>query len=138
MDSIVTEQEHCIYTRLENGVHEFVMLSSKRDAIDVYMAMYEPIYRQLPADGVMYSIVDQSQSGMPPITYLTSAVKRMIDNNPPRRKTCMAIIFSNNMMVALLETVRTLLTKPGYDDVRFFHVNNRDQAIAWLNEAISQ
>jgi hypothetical protein len=128
------QQTLCRYHRMENGIHEFVMLSAKREAIDAYIDQLAPIYSRLPEFGTLYAIIDESQSGTPSVAYMSQSIKLMFAENQPRRPICMAVIFNQTIMVSLLETIRTLLAKPGFDDVRFFTADQREAAVCWLEE----
>jgi hypothetical protein len=47
---MTTEHKRCIYTRLDNGIHEFIFTESSRDAVDELAAYIRNILDTTPAD----------------------------------------------------------------------------------------
>jgi hypothetical protein len=121
----------CVYTRLPNGIHEFVMTEASRAAVDEFVAALEEMAQFLPP-GKTAPILMDSTIGMQPTSYIISQTLQMIRKYPPPQENQrMAIILRPSF---LLNTIAVMLRIFPFLNVRFFKPEERDEAVQWLTE----
>lgn len=127
---MTTERKRCIYTRLDNGIHEFIFTESSRDAVDELAAYIRNILDTTPADApTTCYMVDNSQVDVIPLTYVRVRVKELDDYRPPGRAPGRLAVLYEGMMGTLANSVLAVTVKNRF---RFFKPSDRDAAMEWL------
>jgi len=131
MAKTVTKTEAVTYTKLENGIHEFVFHESSRRALDQWVEKLEEIYHETPEEETIRAIYDQVISGMQPAAYSfrisTNMLKRLSHRNPART----VFLVNKGFFVSIMESFVRLIER-NVDKTRFIDGDKRDEAIEWL------
>lgn len=122
----------CIYTVLENGVHEMVMTESSRLAVDEFIEVLVELTDKTYDKQESVLILFDTRVGVQPINYVFSRVQGLTKQYKPTGQTTkLAMIMQSN---ALIKTIEALMHMLRFLRVRFFSPQDRDKAIAWLLE----
>lgn len=121
------------YRRLDNGIHLFTFKKSSRAAIDSWISMSETLIKEAPPDGVVTVLYDLSTSGMLPLSYGTQRLAALTKSYPKRARTRGAFVIPPSFLSSLITAFSRLLHLDR-EEMRFFPVAKRDEAVAWLLE----
>ena len=133
MAKTATKTEAVTYSKLENGIHEFVFHESSRRALDQWIAKLEEVYRATPEEETIRAIYDQVESGMQPAAYSFRISNNMIKNLPHRNASRTVFLVNKGFFVSIMESFVRLIER-GEDKTRFIDGDLRDEAINWLLE----
>lgn len=124
----------CHYQRLESGVHLFTMYEENRAAVDVLLTLFEEVALSLPPEQVMRYIIDVHHVQNLPIPYALNKVREAMRRLPNRPLTRGVHLYNNRTLAALADSLFALLIRLSGDQARFFHVDDYEQALAWVLE----
>lgn len=128
---------HCEYKRLENGVHEFVFLSNTRMAVDDYFSILEasPMAQGEKVPEMIFVLIELRQPGMPPIAYMVQRYREFIKAHKHHLPTVRtAYLYRTGFIISIVRSFLRLIQPPKQSNRRFFPINERTQAEAWLLE----
>ena len=127
---MTNDQKRCIYTRLDNGIHEFVFTESSRGAVDELADHIKTILDTTPADAppTCY-LVDNSQAEVVPLIYTRTRIKELDAYRPEGRAPGRLAVVYEGMMGTLANSILALTVK---NRIRFFKPSDRDAAMTWL------
>jgi hypothetical protein len=125
------KEEVVTYSKLQNGIHEFVFHESSRRALDQWIAKLEEIYRATPEGEIIRSIYDQVESGMQPAAYASRISNDMLKRLPHRNATRTVFLVNKSFFISIMESFVRLIER-NTDKTRFIDGEKRDEAIAWL------
>lgn len=123
----------CEYILHDSGIHEFIFHESSRRTVDEFMGYLDEIAFNVSPEDTVLMVVDISRSGNPPMAYLLSSARSHTKSYPHRISSRIANIYGDARFMSLLDSTTRLLAS-GKDKVRFFKLENRDQAFKWLIE----
>lgn len=134
-DTTIVEEEStpsCGYIRYQNGIYQLTFFDVSRSAVDDYFMYLDKILSRSSNDETVYIVSDGSQvTETQPIGYMLAILRRTLRNHPHRPGVRVAIIYQTATFVSLINSLfRTFIMSR--DGMRFFHVDNVDEAIAWL------
>ena len=122
----------CVYTHLDNGVHEFVFRESSREAIDEFFRQLEPILKNTPGTDVARYIVDVTQADRAvSMMGIIQRFRKLETSMPRRARGRTALLHPQGSMLSFVDGLIRALA-PSRDETRFFAGGNRDEALAWL------
>jgi len=128
------EAAHCCYRLLDNQIHNFVFEKPTRVAVDEHVAKLDELYRTVSPDGVLRILIDLRISGLPPMSYTASSLRKLNAKYPNLPSTRYAFLFSSGIMISLASAFFNLLN-PSKGTARFFQGDKEQEAIAWLLNA---
>jgi hypothetical protein len=117
---------------LPNGIHEFTWTSASREAVDVWMDYNAALYEtKAVTDMLRYLHVVQSVN-FPPISYVVRKARHLQTKFPEQPNTRSAILFQSRFFGGLINTMSSMLNRKDKDVTRFFSMDEREEAVAWL------
>jgi hypothetical protein len=122
----------CIYTQLDNGIHDFIFIRATRQAHDEWFAQTARIFEQAEPNKTLLFMIDLRDSGLPPLGYVVNNVRQIQAKYPQHPPTRSAFLYSPTALRPLVRLFITWLTTPGKDKVRFFAASEFEKATAWL------
>jgi hypothetical protein len=132
---------NCHYRRLENGIHAFVFLSNTRGAVDDYFWILEtsPFVRgELDIERVCV-LIQLSSSGMPPVPYMMLRSRDFFRSHKARIPAIrMGILYPPGFVLSLVQAFIDLFSERKHATRRFFPLEERAEAEAWLLEESSE
>jgi hypothetical protein len=117
---------------LPNGIHEFTWTSPSREAVDVWMDYNEALYGVTPLTTTLRYLHVVQSANFPPISYVVRKARHLQTLFPEQPSTRSAILFQSRFFGGIINTLSDMLNKKGKDVTRFFSMEEREQAIAWL------
>lgn len=132
MSSELSQKPRCEYTRLENGIHQFVFYESSKQAIDDFFRDLEHILVTTPHTETARYLIDITQGSREiSLVALVQRFRRLETHIPHRARGRSAILHKPGLVISAIDSfIRTLA--PSRDVTRFFPVERRDDALAWL------
>ncbi len=120
------------YTQLENGIHQFVFYDSAKGTVDTFFERLEIILATTPHTEIARYILDVSQGSREiSLVGMTQRFRRLETQFAHRARGRTAVLHKPGAIMAFFDNfVRTLA--PSRDMTRFFSVEKRQEAIAWL------
>lgn len=122
----------CLYSHLENGVHEFVLADTSFTAVDEWLNLLNTLYRDASFNQPLLILADVRRSSIQPLTYAFRRIQKWLALHPKHSRTRCAFLSHPDTLAVLKATFVQLIRTGGTDVVRFFSAGGRDQAIAWL------
>jgi hypothetical protein len=123
----------CEYTLTDQGIHQFIFRQSSKEAIDDFFRKLEHIFTVKPDAVTNRYIIDITQAGERDVSLVTNVQRfRRLETlfpNRPRGRT--AILHRPGLAYTFIDSFIRALA-PSRDITRFFPVDKRDDAIAWL------
>ncbi|MBI1279082.1 MAG: hypothetical protein GC179_13220 [Anaerolineaceae bacterium] len=123
----------CDYTLTEQGIHQFIFREATKEAIDDFFHKLEAVFVATSGVDTNRYILDITQSGERNVSLVTNVQRfRRLETlfpNRPRGRT--AILHRPGLAYTLIDSFIRALA-PSRDITRFFPVDERDEAIAWL------
>jgi hypothetical protein len=130
--SEVTGGKRCTYTRLENGVHEFIFRESSREAIDEFFRQLEPILKNTPSTEIARYIVDVTQADRAvSMMGIIQRFRKLETSMPRRARGRTALLHPQGSMLSFVDGLIRALA-PTQDQTKFFAAGSRDEALAWV------
>jgi hypothetical protein len=123
----------CEYTVTEDGIHQFVFRDPSKAAIDDFFRKLEYIFQTTPNSGTNRYIVDVTQAGDKDVSLVTNVqrFRRLETLFPQRPRGRTVILHRPGLAYTFIDSVIRALA-PSRDITRFFPVDKRDEAIAWV------
>lgn len=122
----------CEYTRLENGVHQFIFYESSKEAIDDFFRDLEHILVETPHTETARYLIDITQGNREiSLTTLVQRFRRLETHIPHRPRGRSAILHKPGLVLSVIDSFIRALA-PSRDMTRFFPVERRADALAWL------
>ncbi|MGJ3237416.1 MAG: hypothetical protein ACFE0Q_01795 [Anaerolineae bacterium] len=118
--------------RVEHDIHEFVWTSPSREAVDVWLEYNESLYQVSDLTDTLCFIHIVQTMNFPPLSYVVRKARELQMKYPQHSKTRSAILFQSKFFGGFINTMSQLLNRVDEDQTRFFGIDERDQAIAWL------
>lgn len=125
-------EQYCVYSRLDNGIHEFKFIRPKTEAIDQWLAQTTDVLKQMPEGEEYRAILNLLDYSMLPVNYVITQVRAWQKEHPNYKTGRIAIVYKSGAILGLSETITNLLTRPLKLSIRFFSTSRRDEAIEWL------
>jgi hypothetical protein len=127
-----TGGQHCTYTRLETGVHEFIFRDSSKEALDEFFHQLEQIFAATAGAALNRYIVDITGGDREvSIVSMTTRFRRLETHFPNRPPGRTALLLKGGPMLTVIDGIIRALA-PRRDETRFFAADKRDEALAWL------
>jgi hypothetical protein len=122
----------CAYNRLDNGIHELTFRESSREAIDEFFHHVESILKNTDPSSVARYILDVTQADRPvSMMGIIQRFRKLETQMPRRAKGRTAILHPQGSMLSFVDGLIRALA-PTQDITRFFPVEKRAEAIAWV------
>ncbi|MCC7208210.1 MAG: STAS/SEC14 domain-containing protein [Anaerolineae bacterium] len=125
------------YQLLDNGIHLHIFKKSTRAAIDSWISMAETLINETTPNDTVCVLYDLSASGMLPLSYGTQRLSELTKKYPKRSKTRGAFVIPPSFLSSLIVAFSRLLHLDR-EEMRFFPIARRDEAVAWLLEGVRQ
>src|SRR5262245_35263523 len=129
--------EHLTLIEHDNGIHEIILHAATRQAVGEYFILVETILKKQIAgqEPVAHLLLDLSESGAPPFTYLTQQGRKMLHEHHHERDAIhlkMAFLAKDNTktVLSLAESFVKLL--PIDATFKIFDWTKRHDAEEWL------
>lgn len=123
----------CEYMLTEQGIHRFIFRQSTKEAIDDFFRKLEHIFTTTSNANTNRYIVDITQAGERDVSLVTNVQRfRRLETlfpNRPRGRT--VILHRPGLAYSFIDSFIRAIA-PSRDITRFFPVDKRDEAIAWL------
>ncbi len=127
-----TAPQGCTYTHLENGVHEFVFQDADKASVDFFFNTLADILRTTPNTGTARYILDVTQSARDiSLSGMVQRFRKLDVQIPVRARGRTAVLHNPGLTYSFIDGLVRALA-PGKDKTRFFPVDRRDDAIAWV------
>lgn len=117
---------------LPNGIHEFTWTSASREAVDVWMDYNAALYETLQTTETVRNLHTIQSVNFPPISYVVRKARHLQTLFPEQPNTRSAILFQSRFFGGMINTLSSMLNRKGKDLTRFFSMDERDEAVAWL------
>lgn len=125
-------QPGCIYHLLDNGIHEFTFRESSREAIDQFFGQLAEILQTTPTTDTLRYLVDITLGDKQvSLTKMSWRFRRLDMEIPVRARGRTAILHNPGALISFVDGFIRALA-PLKDVTRFFPVDRRDEAIAWV------
>ena len=129
--------EHITVTEHDNGVHEIIFHAATRQVVDEYFTQVEAILKKQIAgqEPLAHILLDLSESGVPPFSYLTRQGRKMLHEHHHERDAIhlrMAFLAkdSTKTVLSLAESFVKML--PIDATFKIFDWTKRHDAEEWL------
>lgn len=127
----IADRALCVYTYHENDdIHEFRYLRPTREAWDDLLAMMSELVEQGKYSPMIRTVIDGT-AGDVPLAYAARASKAWTEAHPKRQPSRTVMLYRESTLLRIAEAMTNAM-RLANDDIRFFHVSKRDEAIAWL------
>jgi 16S rRNA C1402 (ribose-2'-O) methylase RsmI len=128
----VANHQPCAYQQLENGIHEFIFYESSRRAIDSFFQQLEKILTATPHHETARYLVDITKGDREvSLVTMTQRFRKLEAQFPHRARGRTVILHKPGLLLAFIDNFIRALA-PNRDATRFFPVDKRAEAIAWL------
>lgn len=125
----------CIYSRLENGVHELIFTEASREAVDELLLHMDEIYGMTGAKDIVRVLVDHRNVGMEPVTYMFQKMREWNASHRVYFYSRAAILIDETFLVWLVDSLLKTVLRTAAVEIRYFASSERDAAINWLLSA---
>lgn len=127
--------EHCKYIKHDNGIHEIILLSATRDAVDCYTSIVGPLFLNKPEDETLRYILNATEcKNLPPLRYFVQRSNDYKKEHPEIGPGRLAVLYQRNgfwlMVSSIINMLNTLYTSELV--LCMFEASEREQAIEWL------
>jgi hypothetical protein len=126
--------EHCRHIAHENGVHELILLTGTKDAVDCYMAKIGKLFLSTPKDQTLRYILNGTEAPLPPIQYFVNESNRFERENKNIPIGRLAILYRRDPFWTVASRIVTMLNMfyRGRLLIMLFEGTDRKEAINWL------
>ena len=126
------QPEPCVYTHLENGIHEFIFNRSSREAVDEMFVMLSEVYEDVDPDRTIPLLFD-FQRGDVPLSYLFMSFQKWLAGRTTHYNARLVILTDMRGVAPILDGFLRALHH-SYLQVRFFSHAQRNEIVDWLLE----
>lgn len=122
------------HNQLQNGVHEFIFLTDKRESIDCFFDALGELFEWSPKNQEIRYIIDWTQSGVPSLNYTFLKTKEWGRKHPYVARGRCVVLFDRRGFLPVGKALASLVMRDarGRVAIRMEHVKKRDQALEWL------
>ena len=125
----------CLYSELDNGIHQIVLTESSRQAVDGWIAAVEHIYENAQPNDLVRMLADL-RCGAQPFAYTMLRMRDLLKKYPQRPRARTAFYHDPDFLAFIVRDLVTATIKTsigsGRDAVDFFPSDQYDKAIQWL------
>jgi hypothetical protein len=130
---VTVGSELCSYVYRNNGIHEFVLADASKAAVDQWLEQLNALYVHASLDEIMLVLADVRRSRMQSMVFAFRRIEKWLAEHPQRPATHYAFLSHPDVVRAIKATFMTLVRSSGESDMaRFFSIDRREQAVAWL------
>ncbi|MDX1995036.1 MAG: hypothetical protein SF029_21830 [bacterium] len=122
----------CEYRLLENGIHLFILNHSTRAASEFLLDQFYQVVLATSPDVLIRYIVDVHGVNNSPIRQTLERAQALNRQMTERAVTRGAYLHSNRAMAIIAEGLIRLIIHGSNDRLKFFHVSEFVQAVAWV------
>jgi hypothetical protein len=126
--------EHCRHIAHENGIHELIMLTGTKAAVDCYMQKISALFHATPKDQTLRYILNGLETPLPPIQYLVNESNRFDRENKNIPIGRLAILYRRDPFWTVVSRIVSMLNMfyRGRLLIMLFEGKDRQEAINWL------
>ena len=123
----------CEYSVTNEGIHQFVFREPSKEAIDDFFRKLEHIFTITPSAGTNRYIVDITQAGERDVSLVANVqrFRRLETLYPQRPRGRTVILHRPGLAYSFIDSFIRAIA-PSRDITRFFPVDKRDEAVAWV------
>lgn len=122
------------YRLLDNGIHVFVVHDETTAAADMLITMLEGEVNAAPSNQIFRYIVDLQNAVNLPMAYTVRRTREKMANNRARPVTRGAHMQGETALGTIAQVMLSMLVQFSKDEVRFFHTDEYEAAVAWVLE----
>lgn len=128
------------HNHLPGGIHEFIFLTDKRQAIDLFFDTLAAVFECSPKDRKIRYIIDWSQSGVPNLNYMFLKTKEWGRNHREVAPGRCVVFFDQKGFLPIGKTLAMLVMRNSPDKINIMmeHIDKYDEGLAWLLEVSSE
>ncbi|RMF77744.1 MAG: hypothetical protein D6737_16785 [Chloroflexi bacterium] len=121
--------ERCIYTYLDDDIHEFIFVDDSNTAFDEFLSDLKQILAMHIESGETLRVLIDARHGMPSLMYAAECTKGCFDSY--QNLTCrIAFLNQPDSLLTLAAALIGLIT--GSNTGKFSATFRRDEALSWL------
>lgn len=127
--------EHCKYIEHDNGIHEIILLTATREAVDCWVSIVGPLFLNKPEEETLRYILNGTQCpDLPPIRYFIQQSNDYERQHPGIGPGRLVVLYPRNGFWTVVSSVVNMLNLlyQGRLVMRMFEEGQREQAIEWL------
>ena len=126
--------EHCRYIEHENGIHEIILLTASKEAVDCYISIVGPLFLKNPDETLRYILNANEYDNLPPLHYFIQQSNAYKKQHWYIRRGRLAVFFTRNALWLMVASVVSMLNTLYRSDlvIRVFEATERKDAIEWL------
>ena len=123
----------CEYTLTTQGIHQFVFREASKEAIDDFFRKLETVFTATANAGTNRYILDITQAGDNDVSLVSNVqrFRRLETLYPQRPRGRTVILHRPGLAYSFIDSFIRAVA-PSRDITRFFPVDKRDEAIAWV------
>ena len=123
----------CEYTMTEQGIHQFVFHEPSKETIDDFFHKLEYIFTNSPNMDTNRYLVDITKAGDKGVSLVTNVqrFRRLRTLYPQRPRGRTVILHRPGLAYSVIDSFIRAVA-PSRDITRFFPVDKREDAIAWV------
>jgi hypothetical protein len=122
----------CIYGPLENGILELTFTEASREAVDELLLHMNEIYRMAGANDIVRVLVDHTDVGMQPVTYMFQKMREWNASHRVYFYSRAAVLIDDTFLVWLVDSLLKTVLRTAAVEIRYFASSERDAAVSWL------
>lgn len=117
----------------KDHIHIFIWHKSTREVVDLFIEQLDEI---MQTEGtITYLLIDFVESGLPPSRYTVQAVNNWRRQYLTDEEAFTAIVYkASSTTLMILRALVPIMTRQSHSTVHFFSQDERDNALAWLQE----
>jgi len=127
--------EHCKYIQHDNGIHEIILLTATRDAVDCYTSIVGPLFLSKPDDETLRYMLNAAEcDGLPPLRYFIQQSSDYKKQHPQIGPGRLAILYYRNGFWLIVSSVINMINALYKTELVLcmFEASEREKAIEWL------
>ena len=129
----VLQQDPCLYSHLREDIHAFSFKAPSQAAVNQFVGYLSDL-RVNESPNTIRLLLDWSESGLMPLTYTFQQTRKFFGQYLNWNATRIAILYGANFPIVMAETFFRMVRFSIAYDVKFFPVEARSEALAWLQE----
>jgi len=124
--------DHSHYQQHPNSIHELAITNAKPQAVLHYMDVMQSTAHRDPKCGMILILLDLRSAGRMPVAQLQHEIARFNASRLTRPPSRTGVLYGHTAMLRPAISTSRLLARPGLDEFKFFHGDQRSNAMAWL------
>ena len=127
-------EEHCRHIAHENGIHELILLTGTKAAVDCYMQTIGALFLATPQEQTLRYILNGVEAPLPPIQYFVNESNRFERENKLIPTGRLAILYRRDPFWTVVSRIVSMLNMfyRGRLLIMLFEGKDREEAINWL------